>query len=188
MRLVFATLLVGAACSPDVNTTRDPQNSSDPGVDGGVMTDGGGNTTAGDARVPPPTDATEAAIDAAPDAPPQPLTPCEEATQHSDLAWIQQKVFNVSCTGGSCHDATSPQAQLDLTAPHAYGELVSVKSTIYTAWYLVTPGDPDASMLMVRLGGATGPDVDVMPKGQAPLCQEKVDAVRRWIAAGAANN
>jgi hypothetical protein len=186
MRLVLATLLVGAAaCSGDVNTTRDPQNSSDPGVDGGVKTDGGGSTTVGDARVPPPFDA---AVDASPDAPPQPLTPCEEATMHSDLAWIQQAVFAKSCTGGSCHDATSPQAQLDLTAPHAYGELVSVKSTIYTSWNLVTPGDPDASMLMVRLGGASGPDVDVMPKGQPALCAEKVDAIRRWIAAGAAND
>ena len=183
MRLVLATLLVtAAACSSDdeMSTTK-PQDSSDPGVDGGERIDGGSPTTAQDARVPPP-------FDAAPDGPPANLTPCEEAVFHSDLAWIQAKVFSVSCASGSCHDATSPQAQLDLTPGHAHHELVGVRSTIYTSWNLVTPSNPAASMLLVRLGGATGPGESTMPKGQAPLCSEKIEAVRRWIAAGAADN
>jgi hypothetical protein len=179
MRLVVTLLVTAAACSSSDGTTS-MQDSSDPGVDGGERTDGGSPTTDGDARVPPP-------FDAGPDGQPANLTPCEEAVYHSDLAWIQTKIFAASCTSGSCHDATTPQAKLDLTAGHAFAELVNVKSTIYTSWNLVTPGDPAASMLMVRLGGASGPTVDTMPKGQATLCSEKIEAVRRWIAAGAAN-
>jgi hypothetical protein len=182
MRLVVTLVLVAAAaCSSDGTSTSTPQDSSDPGVDGGDRIDGGSPTTDGDARVPPP-------LDAGPDGPPANLTPCQEAVYHSDLTWIQTKIFAVSCSSGSCHDIETPQAKLDLTAGHAYTELVGVKSTIYTAWNLVTPGDPAASMLMVRLGGASGPTVDTMPKGQAPLCSEKIEAVRRWIAAGAAND
>ena len=53
-----------------------PQDSSDPGVDGGVRTDGGSPTAAVAARVPPPTDAgPDIQPDAAPDAPPAALTP-----------------------------------------------------------------------------------------------------------------
>jgi hypothetical protein len=182
MRLLVATLLVTAAsCSEHGSSMPGQQGSSDPGVDGGAQTDGGSSTTAEDARVPPP-------FDAGPDGPPANLTPCQEAVFHSDFAWIQTKIFAVSCTSGSCHDIETPQAKLDLTGGHAYAELVNVKSTIYTSSYLVTPGDPAASMLMVRLGGADGPVVDTMPKGQAPLCSEKIEAVRRWIAAGAAND
>ncbi len=184
MRWVLATLLVTtAACSPseDDRSTSMPQDSSDPGVDGGVRTDGGSPTTADDAQVAPP-------LDASVDGPPANLTPCEEAVFHSDLTWIQAKIFSASCAGGSCHDATSPQAQLELTSGSAHRELVNVKSTIYTSWNLVTPGDPAASMLLVRIGGATGPGESTMPKGQALMCSEKIDAVRRWIAAGAAND
>jgi hypothetical protein len=182
MRLVVATLLVtAAACGGDGSSTSGQQDSSDPGVDGGERIDGGSPTTDGDARVPPP-------IDAGPDGPPATLTPCQEAVYHSDLTWIQAEIFSTSCTSGSCHDATTPQAKLDLTAAHAFTELVNVKSTIYTSWNLVTPGDPSSSMLMVRLGGADGPVVDSMPKGKAPLCSEQIEAVRRWIAAGAAND
>jgi len=183
-------LLVTACGSEGESSKGRPQDSSDPGVDGGAQTDGGSSTTAVDARVPPPFDAAVDAApdivpDAAPDAPPAKLTPCEEAVFHSDLPWIQANIFSVSCASGSCHDATSPEAQLDLTAGHAHYELVGVKSTIYTSWNLVTPGNADASMLLVRLGGATGPGEATMPKGQASLCSEKIDAVRRWIAAGA---
>lgn len=142
------------------------------------MTDGGGSTTNGDARVPPPSDAGDANV---------PLTVCQEAVNHSDFRWIQEKIFTPSCV--NCHDSgSSPSAGLDLTDGHAYTDLVNVKSTIYTSWTLVTPRDSPNSMLMVRLGGETGPSVSIMPKGQPALCQEKVDAVRRWIVAGALNN
>ncbi len=154
------------------------QDSSDPGVDGGVQTDGGENTTALDARVPPP-------FDAGPDGPPANLTPCEEAAFHSDLAWIQEAILTPSCAKGSCHDADAPRAGLDLSAGHSHHELVNVKSTVYTSWMLVAPGNSASSMLMVRLGAEPGPDVQPMPMGTTPLCQPMIDAVRRWIVSGA---
>jgi hypothetical protein len=183
MRLVLSTLMIVATgCNTDVSSMPEAQDSSDPGVDGGGRTDGGGSTTAADARVPPPIDA---AIDAALDAAPANLTPCDEAAVHSDLAWIQDKIFTPSCAKGSCHDADAPRANLDLSTGHAHHELVNVKSTIYTSWMLVASGDSAASMLMVRLGGEAGPEVIPMPMGSDPLCQPMIDAIRRWIVSGA---
>jgi hypothetical protein len=41
-------------------------------------------------------------------------------------------------------------------------------------------------MLMVQLGGEPGPALEgLMPWGQPTLCDPMIDAVRRWIAAGA---
>jgi hypothetical protein len=178
MRLVAVSLLVAAAsCGVDTRSARGLESSSDPGVDGGAQADGGGSTTNGDARVPPPGDGSDAGA---------PLTVCQEAVNHSDLRWIQDNVFTTSCA--SCHGASSPSAGLDLSDGHSYGALVNVKSIYYPDWNLVTPRDSPNSMLMVRLGGETGPTVAIMPKGQPALCQEKIDAIRRWITAGAAND
>jgi hypothetical protein len=175
MRLVSSFVLaVLASCGVDVRTM--PQDSSDPGVDGGVETDGGGNTTVADARVPPP------------DGIPEGLTPCEEAVYHSDFAFLQDKVFNEKCTE-SCHVPSKAGAFLDLRPGQAYGHLINAVSHHDPSWMRVAPGNPGASMLMVQVGGEPGPPLEgLMPWGQPRLCDELVDAMRRWIAAGAADD
>lgn len=164
MRLVLS--LVVTACGTDVM-------EREPTPDAGALRDG--LTIVADAVSIPP------------DGIPGHLTPCEEAVYHSDLAWIQSKVFDASCT--SCHDSSSPAAGLTLLADRARGALVNVASTSFSGWTRVVPGNPAASMLMVQLGGEPGPELEqLMPPGQQPLCVEKVDAIRRWIAAGAIAN
>ena len=118
---------------------------------------------------------------------------CREATLHSDFAWINANILQPSCANfSSCHDAVLPKEMLDLTTDAAYAELVSVPSQQVPALHLVEPGDPPNSYLMIKLGlGAPDPRLadmtGLMPLGQNDLfCQEKVDAIERWILAGAA--
>jgi hypothetical protein len=119
-----------------------------------------------------------------------PVTRCTEAVMHSDYEWLRDNVFQVSCGAfTSCHQGGgSAAAQLDLTAAHAYQNLVNVASSTFPGqWVRVVPGDPDHSYLMVKLGGVPGPlgDGGLMPQNGQMLCQPKIEAVRRWIAAGA---
>ena len=55
------------------------------------------------------------------------------------------------------------------------------------------PGDPSSSYLEVMLGSVKGkidPSVGIMPQntGGELLCCQKLDAIQRWITAGALNN
>ena len=160
-------MFVLAACGTDVRTMSEGSKDS-------VLPDGGADATVVADAMPIP-----------PDGIPPNLTPCEEAAYHSDLAWIQTKVFNVSCTSG-CHGAASPAHGLSLKPGESHAELVNVASHHDPSWQRVVPGDPGASMLMVQLGGEPGPELEAyMPLGMPKLCVEKIDAIRRWIAAGA---
>ena len=100
-----------------------------------------------------------------------------------------------------CHQGPGrSMAPLDLRPGHGYGELVGQPSTEVPAWDLVAPGDPDASYLYLKLVGrqaeacaAEGlPAMDCgksMPSCQDCMLSERlIDAVRRWIEAGAPNN
>ena len=158
--------LVVAACGTDVSTMPNDQGSTTP--------DAGGNSGPVADAMPIP-----------PDGIPPNLTPCEEAVYHSDLAWIQDKVFNVSCTT-MCHGDSPPAAQMSLRPDMSRTALVNVRSTQFPDWTRVVPGNPAQSMLMVQIGGEPGPALEgYMPWGMPRLCTEKIDAIRRWIAAGA---
>jgi hypothetical protein len=160
-------VVAAAACGgTDVNTMPNDRDSTKPDA-------GGGSTHVADAMPVPP------------DGIPANLTPCEEAVYHSDLAWIQAQVFDVSCTT-MCHGDTPPAASMSLRAGEARASLVNVRSTQFPDWIRVVPGSPAQSMLMVQLGGEPGPALEgLMPWGMPKLCDEKIDAIRRWIAAGA---
>lgn len=160
-------VLLVAACGTDVNTMPTDQGSTGP--------DAG---TDGSSHVPD-------AMPIPPDGIPPNLTPCEEAVYHSDLPWIQEQVFDVSCTT-MCHGDASPAAQLSLKPGESRAALVNVRSTQFPDWTRVVPGSAAQSMLMVQLGGEPGPALEgTMPWGQPKLCDEKIDAIRRWIAGGA---
>jgi hypothetical protein len=137
-----------------------------------------GNDPDGGAPIPPGSDGR------GPDAP---LTVCEEANQHSDLAWIQQTVFTPACARSSCHTSAAQTAGLDLSAGNARASLVDQPSSTQSGWTRVVPGNPDASYLMVAIGAAAGPAPDggVMPLGAGPLCAEQKAAIGRWITVGA---
>lgn len=179
MRVVSAVVLVLGACGVDPRSkpTFDPDPDDDD-VDAGMRPErgDGGTTMVADAR------------DVPPDGIPSGLESCEEAIYHSDFTWIQTSVFDVWCTDG-CHSGASPSARMNLTPGNAYAALVNVPSTQFSGWVRVSPGAPGASMLMVQIGGEPGPPLEgFMPWGQPRLCDEQVDAIRRWIASGAPMN
>lgn len=137
--------------------------------------------------------------DAAPitDAGPADASPaCIEALDHSDFAFIQEKVFARSCFfNSSCHNASpNAPAGLTLTQDRAYDEIVNVASTEVPAMLRVAPGSCEDSYLYAKITG----NLDIIPSGKkqmpptfdgqgnwVPLCQEKVDAICRWIENGA---
>jgi len=113
---------------------------------------------------------------------------CEEAVDHSDLAWIQSNVFDRSCSTPSCHRGVASNAGfLDLSGGRTHGSLVGVTSTSSASWKRIVPGDPSRSYILVAIGHIPGPlPIDgVMPLGGPMLCVEKRDAIQRWIEAGA---
>jgi hypothetical protein len=151
-------LLVTAACGTD--STPGPGTADGLAPDGGVRGDG-------------------ATVD--------PAEGCAEAAMHSDFAWIQAHVLTPSCATSMCHAGAEPSVDLSLEAGEAYANLVGKGASTASGWIRVVPGSPDQSYLMVALGRAPGPMPrdGFMPLGAPPLCAAKLDAVGRWISAGA---
>ena len=112
---------------------------------------------------------------------------CTEATKHSDFAWIQEHVLTPSCATAMCHAGAEPSVDLSLEAGKAYANLVNKGASTASGWVRVVPGSPAQSYLMVAFGRAPGPMPrdGFMPIGAPPLCAAKLDAVERWISAGA---
>lgn len=103
---------------------------------------------------------------------------------------IQERVFERSCTFSGCHGADAPQAGLVLTGDGVWAQLVDRPATTSAAKFagkkLVVPGAPETSFLIDKLRGALGPGEGApMPLGRAALPPELVEAVRKWILAGA---
>ncbi len=112
---------------------------------------------------------------------------CDEAVDHSDLEWIQENVFTPSCASfNACHKGDALSAGgINLEAGMTESELVNKTSVTFPAETFVVPGDPDNSYLMVLLGSREGPIdpmIGTMPFKNPLLCEEKRDAVERWIS------
>lgn len=138
----------------------------------------------------PPTGSSPDAGDSTPelDAPPS-TTPsiCDQAKQRSDFAFIQEHIFTPSCAKAMCHTGPEPEVDLDLSAGKAYPSLVNKGASTVSGWTRVVPGMTANSYLVVSLGRTPGPPPrdGFMPLGADPLCREKLEAIERWIAAGA---
>ncbi len=106
------------------------------------------------------------------------------------LSWLQANVFTPSCTASSCHGGSTGAGGLNLTDGKAYAALVGVTATATDkdgkALVRVKAGDPDRSLLSLRVAGPYG-TLDVMPPG-LKLDQFKIDAINAWITAGAPQN
>jgi len=140
---------------------------------------------------------SNAVIDSSVDAPLSPS--CMEALTHSDLAFIEAKIFGQSCVFSGCHNGANTDAgRLDLRAGMAHAELVNVDSVIAPTYKYVVPGQPNQSHLLMMIqhippammsppGMAPDPQIGFMPQntGGRPICVEKQDAIQRWIMAGA---
>jgi len=93
-----------------------------------------------------------------------------------------QPVFDAHCIG--CHGA-SGLAGMDLRDGQSRANLVNVPSTSYDL-PRVTPGDPERSILYLKLSGAPGVG-DRMPQGGS-LDAATIERFRIWIAEGARDN
>jgi len=172
-RMRFSVVLVlAAACGTEPTRSGPAPDASMGTTDGdGTMNTGGGSDGGGGG-----SDGGTA------------LTICEQAAQHSDLTFIQDNVFTSTCALAHCHDENSQSAGLVLAKGMARDSLVNRASTVQSGWMRVVPGDPAHSYLAVAIGGEPGtpPEGSYMPWGGAPmLCSQELDAINRWIAAGA---
>lgn len=131
------------------------------------------------------------------DAPPS--AACTEATTYQDITNIESKIFKASCIFSGCHNGGNTDAgKVDMREGMALTHLVNVDSKVATGRKLVVPGDVAASYLMLMIGevapaeasppGSLPPtDIGLMPQnaGGMLLCNEKREAISRWIMAGA---
>jgi len=129
---------------------------------------------------------------------------CMEAANHQDLAWIEANVFFVQCTFSGCHNGAATMAgRINLKDPGmSHDDLVGADSMIVTGRKLVVAGAPKQSYLMMMLRlfppsemeptpvSAPPTDIGFMPQGTngASICCQKLDAIERWVSAGAPAN
>lgn len=100
---------------------------------------------------------------------------------------LHERVLAPSCTFATCHGSgPSPAGALSLERDVAHASLVDAPSSMVSDAILVVPGDPDASYMMEKLT-ATSPAVGESMPPAAPLEAERIELVRAWIEAGAAD-
>jgi hypothetical protein len=100
---------------------------------------------------------------------------------------VVEEIFGRTCGGSGCHIGEDRPAQgLDLGAEPVRDQLVGVSSREVPDWLRVDPGRPDRSYLYCKLV-ADCPDRtgNRMPAGGPPLSDTDLEAIRRWIVAGA---
>jgi hypothetical protein len=126
---------------------------------------------------------------------------CKEAETKSDFTWIKGKIFATNCFGSSCHSGSTASGMLDLT-DDPYTALMGsdglgTASNLDPPHKRIVAGDPASSYLFFIVHGldnnrAAFPDppstVGYMPMSNSTLCCQKIDALERWIMAGAMNN
>lgn len=99
---------------------------------------------------------------------------------------IQANVFTPICSACHTGQGSALPASLNLTdAEASMLSLVGVASIEEPSIERVAAGDPDNSYLVQKLEGTASTGAR-MPLGGAPLEQATVDAIRQWIADGAA--
>lgn len=119
----------------------------------------------------------------------KPTGACDDREYASTFAAIQKVILEGrNCTNDMCHGAAA-KGELDLRPDVAYENLVEVKSKL-SAQYRIMPGVPGESFLYNKLRAATEPgsvmvEGSAMPAGEPPLSAEHLEALRRWIEAGA---
>ncbi|HPR89394.1 MAG TPA: hypothetical protein PL181_15365 [bacterium] len=110
--------------------------------------------------------------------------PTPSKSELTTFSLLKTSLLTPTCARSGCHGTTSTQANLLLTADHAYSNLVDVASFESPTLKRVKPFDSANSFLMRKLNG-TGTNF-MPPAGK--LAQTRIDSVAAWINRGAANN
>ena len=103
---------------------------------------------------------------------------------------IQDNIFDKSCANGVCHAPPQNSADLNLIYGQSYPDLVDRvprnAAAAAAGMKLIDPGNPENSFLLTKLMGPENPNFGSrMPFGAGPIHQGKIDAIRKWIEAGA---
>ncbi len=98
-----------------------------------------------------------------------------------------QPILNARCI--SCH-APGGFAQMsgipwDYTEGSSFHDLVNQASSQDASFTMIVPGDPDASLLFLKVTQESPPIGDMMPLGGPPLEDSEVELFRLWILQGA---
>lgn len=118
-----------------------------------------------------------------------PSAPTPTATRAASFAEIQQAIFAPRCAVAPCHDSQFASGDLVLEDEVAYAELVGVAPFIEAArdagLLRVDPGNPENSLLLIKLVGPPLEYGSRMPLLGDPLSAEEIALIEAWIAAGA---
>ncbi len=103
---------------------------------------------------------------------------------------IHESIIQTHCTNASCHSSAKPTGGLNLeNEDAAYEGLVGAEPENFLAQdqglKRVDPYYPENSFLMFKLTKPMEGHGVLMPRGAKPLLRETVDAIRRWVVAGA---
>lgn len=127
---------------------------------------------------------------------------CKDATSHADFAWIYSNILATNCKGSSCHETGSSSKAKNNPYDDQLGahmNLVDKDALVNPGVKLVVANQPNQSYLLVMMQEikpaefmpplqAPPTDVGFMPQAGGTLCCQKLDAVQRWIEAGAPND
>ena len=103
---------------------------------------------------------------------------------------IQHHIFDKSCVNTACHGAPANAGGLSLAYENSYQNLVGQTpknpAAAAAGMKLVDPGTPDNSFILTKLSGPTAPELGArMPLTAGKLHDGKIEALRKWITAGA---
>jgi hypothetical protein len=105
---------------------------------------------------------------------------------------IEKVIFkDRGCTNSGCHNASVAPHFLDLRPGQAYDNLVDKPSRSVPGWERVRRGEKDLSLLFINVAAGVDPDNyqaplgRPMPIGLEPIRSDDLDALRKWIEAGA---
>ena len=106
---------------------------------------------------------------------------------------IQDYVFDKSCANSVCHAAPANSANLNLTYGLSYQALVGRTpqnpAAAAAGMKLVDPGNPANSFLLTKLMGPANPEFGAkMPFQAGSIHAAKIDAISKWIEAGASED
>ncbi len=107
---------------------------------------------------------------------------CEDSTgpgsdivfPDTDVSYSQhvQPLFDQTCALSGCHNDATRAGDLSLTSYHNLTQRPNI----------VVPGDPNSSLLYLRITGQIGQQ---MPLNRPPLTQNQQEGIRTWIVEGA---
>jgi hypothetical protein len=100
------------------------------------------------------------------------------------LTMLQASIFTPHCALPTCHLAPFPQQGMELIEGMTYGYIVNVDSNEVPAFKRVAPGHAADSYLFMKVSADPRIVGERMPFGGI-LSDPDIEAIRRWIDAGA---